>query len=140
MHNPYGIKLLARLRVGLSQLRELKLKCNFQRLPRPILQLREAYQNNYSPLSPLFKSNLYSNQRETLFEKIRNIKNSLLIQNDATVVKTFLFRPNGLSDKENAMIIDATIKRYNRGKVLSFIVMNSNKQRVCIFDNLKNDS
>ena len=31
-------------------------------------------------------------------------------QNDATVVETFLFGSNGLNNKENAMIIESTIK------------------------------
>ena len=53
VHNPHSIKLLARLRVGLSHLREHKFRQNLLRLPRHILQLRSAYWNSYSLLSPL---------------------------------------------------------------------------------------
>ena len=42
VHNHRGIKLLTRLPVGLSQLREHKFR-QFSRLPRSILQLRSAY-------------------------------------------------------------------------------------------------
>ena len=53
VHNLHGIRLLARLRVGLSHLREHKFRQNLLRLPRHILQLRSAYWNYYSLLSPL---------------------------------------------------------------------------------------
>ena len=50
----------------------------------------------------------YSNQRKTLFEKITNIKRSLLNQNDLVIVETLLFGSNGLNDEENAWIIEST--------------------------------
>ena len=52
----------------------------------------------------------YSNQRKTLFEKISNIKRSLLNQNDSIIVETLLFASTGLNDEENACIIESTIE------------------------------
>ena len=52
----------------------------------------------------------YSNQKKFLFEKISNIKCSLLNQNDSVIVETLLFKLIGFSDKENAWIIESTIK------------------------------
>ena len=40
-------------------------------------------------------------QRKTLFEKIGNIKRSLLNQNDSIIVETLLFGSSGLNDEEN---------------------------------------
>ena len=48
--------------------------------------------------------------KKTPFNKISTIKHSLLNQNDSIIVKTLLFGLNGLSDKENALIIKLTIK------------------------------
>ena len=70
----------------------------------------------------------YSNQRKTLFEKICNIKRSLLNQNDSIIVETLLFASNGLSDEENTLIIESRIEYYNHGNVLNPIVMNLFKQ------------
>ena len=63
--------------------------------------------NNY-PL--FFHCSNYSNQRKTLFEKISDIKRSLLNQNDSITVETLHFGSNGLNDEENARIIESTIK------------------------------
>ena len=48
--------------------------------------------------------------KETLFEKISNIKRSLLNQNDSIIVETLHFGSNGLNGEENACIIESTIK------------------------------
>ena len=57
-----------------------------------------------------FQDSNYSNQRKTHFEKISNIKRSLLNQNDSIIVETPLFGSNGLNNKENSCIIESTIK------------------------------
>ena len=48
--------------------------------------------------------------KESLFEKISNIKRSLLNQNDSIIVGTLLFVSNGLNDEENACITESTIE------------------------------
>ena len=57
MHNPHEIKLLTRLRVGLSHLREHKFRQNFQDSLDPLRKCSWHCSN-------------YSNQGKTLFEKI----------------------------------------------------------------------
>ena len=52
----------------------------------------------------------YSNQRKTIFEKISNIRCSLLNQNDSIIVETLLFGLNALNDEENAWIMESTIE------------------------------
>ena len=54
VHNPHGIKLLTRLRVVLSHLREHKFRRNFQDSLGPFCNW-SAYWNNYPLLSPLLK-------------------------------------------------------------------------------------
>ena len=87
-HSPHGIKLLIRLRIGLSYLREYKWRHNFQDSLDPFFNCGRHVETIIHFLLPC--SN-YSNQRKALFDKFGNIKPSLLNQNDATVVETFLF-------------------------------------------------
>ena len=52
----------------------------------------------------------YSNQRKPLFEKISNIKRSLLNQNYSIIVETLIFGSNGLNDEQNECIIESKIE------------------------------
>ena len=96
VHNPHGIKLLTGEQVGLIYLLRRKFRIN--RFPRPVLQLRSTYWNNYSLLSPLLK--------------FLKTKQNLFWQNwqHRALVETFLFGLNGLNDEENALIIESTIE------------------------------
>ena len=107
MHNPHEIKLLTRLRVGLSYLREHKFRHNFQDSLDPFCNCGRHIETTIHFF--LHCSN-YSNQRKTLFEKIINMKRSLLNQNDSIIVETLHFGSNGLNDEENAWIIRSTIE------------------------------
>ena len=97
VHKPHGIKLLTRLRVGLNHLHEHKFRHNlFSRLSRPIMQLRLTYQNNYSLHSPLLK--------------LLKLLTFFVESKWCSYSRKFLFWSNGLSGKENALIIEWTIK------------------------------
>ena len=105
MHNPHGIKLLTRLRVGLNHLREQKFRHNFQDSLDIFCNCGRHIETTIHFF--LHYSN-YSNQRKTLFEKLSNIKRSLLNQNDSIIVETLLFGSTGLNNKENVCIIEST--------------------------------
>ena len=107
VHNSHGIKLLTRFRVGLSHLRKLKFRNNFQDSLYPFCNCGRHIETTIYFF--LYCSN-YSNQRKTLFEKISNIKRSLLNQNDSIIVETLLFASTGLNDEQNAWIIESTIE------------------------------
>ena len=107
VHNPHGIKLHTRLWVGLSHLCKHKFVNNFQGSLDPFCDCGWHIETIIHFF--LHRSN-YSNKRKTLFKKISNIKCSLLNQNNWIIVETFLFGLNGLNDKENALIIESTIK------------------------------
>ena len=78
--------------------------------------------NNDSLLHPLLK---LFNQRKIHFDKINNIKRSLLNQNDVAIVETFLFGSKGVTDIKNALTIESTIEY---SKVHSSIAMRPFKQ------------
>ena len=106
VHHPHGIKLITRLRVGLSHLHERKFRHNFQESLDPFCDCGRHIETTIHFF--VHYSN-YSNQRKTLFEKISNIKRSLLNQNDSIIAETLLFGSTGLNDEENACIIKSTI-------------------------------
>ena len=91
MHNRHGIKLITRLQVELSHLREH----NFQDSLDPFCKSGRYIERT---IHFFFHCSNYSNQRKTFFNKVSKIRNSLLNQNDATIVETFLFRSNGLNE------------------------------------------
>ena len=105
--SPHGIKLLTRLGVGLSHLHEQKFRHNFQDSIDPFCNCGHPIETTTHFF--LHCSN-YSNQGKTLFEKISNIKRSLLNQNDSIIVGTLLFVSNGLNDEENPCITESTIE------------------------------
>ena len=107
VHSPHGIKLLTRLRVAPSHLREQKFRHNFHDSLDPFCNC-----DRYVEITTHFflHCSKYSNQRKTLFEKIINMKRSLLNQNDSIMVETLLFGSNSLNDQENAWIIESTIE------------------------------
>ena len=107
MHNPHGIKLLTRLRVGLSHLREHKFRHNFQDSLDPFCICGRHIETTIHFF--LHYSN-YWNQRKTIFEKISNIKPFLLNQNDSVMAETLIFRSTGLNDEENACVIESTVE------------------------------
>ena len=107
VHNPHGIKLLRRLRVALSYLHERKLRHNFQDSLDPFCNCGRHIE---TIIYFFLHCSSNSNERKTPFEKISNIKRSLLDQNDSVIVETVFFESNGLNDEENAWIAESTIE------------------------------
>ena len=96
MHNSHGIKILTRLRVGLSHLHEQKFRHNIQDSLGSFCNWGQHIET----------TKIKSNQRKTNFEKISDIKRSSLNQNDSIIVETLLFGSNGLNDEKNASITE----------------------------------
>ena len=119
VHNPHGIKLLTRLRVGLSYLRELKFKHNF---PDSLDSFHNRDWHIETTIHFFLRCSNYSNQRKTLFDKISNIKRFLLNQNAATIVGSFLSGANGLYEKENALIIESIIEYIIRERFIASLL------------------
>ena len=75
VHNPHGAKLLTRLRVGLSHLREDNFRHNFQ---DSIDQFCNSSRHIETTLHFFLHHSNYSNQKKTLFDKISNLNHSLM--------------------------------------------------------------
>ena len=69
-HNPIGVKLLTRLRLGLSHLPEHKFKHSFQDTVNPICSCRKEVETTFNFL---LSCPNYSEERLIILSKIRNI-------------------------------------------------------------------
>ena len=106
-HNPKGIKLLTRLRLGLSHLREHKVKHSFQDCLNPLcLCVNEIKTSTHY----LLHRSTYTKKRLTLLNKIKSINCSILESSDAAVTKILLFIDNTLSNSSNTVILNSTIE------------------------------
>ena len=85
-HKPKGIKLLTRLRLGLSHLRERNLSTAFR------------------AASSLLHCPTYTNERLTLLNKIKSINCTILEFSDAGATKMFLFGDNTLSNSSDTIL------------------------------------
>ena len=106
-HNPKGIKLLTRLRLGLIHLCEHKCKHNFQDCLNPICLCGNEIENS---THYLLHCPTYTNERLTLLNKIKSINCSILESSDAAVTKILLFGDNTLSSSSNTIILNSTIE------------------------------
>ena len=86
--NPTGIKLITRLRVGLSHLREHKFKHNFREFLNPLCTCGHGIEStsHFSLHCPLF-----TNERYTLSSTLSSIDCNLLNNTDFVLTQTLLF-------------------------------------------------
>ena len=102
-HNPKGIRLLARLRLGLSHLCEHKFK---PACLNPLCFCGNKIET-YTPY--LLHCPTYTNDRMTLFNQIKSIECSILEFSNAIVTKILLSEDNTFSDSSNTLILNSTV-------------------------------
>ena len=106
-HNPQGIKLITRLRVGLSHLREHKFKHSFQDSLNPLCPCGSDVE---SSSHFLLDCPLYANERRALLSTIRNVDCKLLETEKYNVLtQTLLFGNVSFDEATNTRILNATI-------------------------------
>ena len=96
IHNPTGIKLLTRLRVGLSHLRYHKFNHNFHDTL------------NNCGLEVICHN--FTTPRQTILNKIDNVDENILKKSDFSVTQILLLGAHNLSDNSNAFILNAPIE------------------------------
>ena len=104
--NHKGIRLLTRLRLGLSHLREHKFRHNFQNCLNPLCScgLEVESTSHFLLHCPLFSDN-----RRTLLSTLKNIGCKLLESTDSCLTETLLFGSSSLDTETNTLILKATI-------------------------------
>ena len=106
-HNPKGIKLLTRLRLGLGHLWEHKFKHGFLDSLNPICSSDQKIETSTHFL--LHCSN-FSNERLTFLNIIRKIDSNTLSKNDLKVTETLLYGDSSYDDTNNTLIMNATME------------------------------
>ena len=104
--DPHGVKLLTRLRVGLSHLKEQKFRHNFHDTIDPLCPC------NMEPetVSHFFLRCLnYNNLRINLMNELMSIDSNLLQHNDEQLTNILLYGDINLSHNANSRIINLSI-------------------------------
>ena len=104
-HNPKGVRLLTRLRLGSSPLREHKFKHSFQEC----LNLYFCGNETEKSVDYLLHCPTYTDERMTLLNKIKSINCRILEYSDVVVTKILLFGGNTLSDSSNTLVLNSTV-------------------------------
>ena len=105
-HNTRVVKLLTRLRLGLSHLCEHKFKHGFQDSLNPIWSCG----NDIKTLVHfLLHCPHYFNERSIFLNTIRNLNRHTFDKNDLEITETLLYGDSSLEDKSNILIWNATI-------------------------------
>ena len=87
-HNPKGVKLLTRWKLGLGHLRDHKFKHNFQDSLNPVCNCGTDVETT---THYLLHCRLFSDERLILINNIRNSNNNILNLNDSRFTEVLLF-------------------------------------------------
>ena len=87
IHNPLGIKLLTRLRLGLTHLHEHKFRHCFQNTLNPLC---ECGKDTESTTHFFLHCTNFLIPRQNLFQKMRNVDDSILSQSKTQLIQTLL--------------------------------------------------
>ena len=107
IHDPIGIKLLTRLRLGFSHLREHKFRHNFRDTLNPmcVCSLQPENTSHY-----LLYCRNYDDSRHALMSDLLTIDSSILSLNDTNLAHLLLFGDKKYNLITNQRILQATIK------------------------------
>ena len=102
-----GLKLLTRLRVGFSHLREHKFKHNFQDTLNPLCPCSLEAEDTYHFF---MRCQSFSNQRNVLFDDLNSINSEILKMSENEIVQVLLFGNKSFSKDMNFRIITSSIR------------------------------
>ena len=106
-HSPKGIKLIPRLRLSLSHLREHKFWCNFQDTLNPICSCEDDIEITIHYL--LYCPN-YLDERRTLLDNLQSVGGNIHDKNNSQISKLLLFGFSSNNDASNTCALNATIE------------------------------
>ena len=102
-----GLKLLTRMRLGLSHLADHKFRHNFQDCLSPICNCGQEIEATSHFLIHCLN---YRRARKTFFEKINLIDSNILQQSDLSITNNLLFGSEKLKDDKNNALLTSAIK------------------------------
>ena len=104
--NLKGIRLITRLRLELSHLREHKFKYNFQNCLNPLSSCGSSIEStsHFLILCPIFHD-----KRDTLLSTLNNIDCKILESSDSYLTQTLLFGCTSFDSETNTLVLNTTI-------------------------------
>ena len=102
-----GLKLLTRLRVGFSNLREHKFKHNFQDALNPLRPCSLEAEDTYHFF---MRCQSFSNQRNVVFDDLNSINSEILKMSENEIVQVLLFGRKSFFKDMNFRIITSLIR------------------------------
>ena len=106
IHNPIGLKLLTRLRLGLSHLNEHKFKHNFQDCINPLCTCSLEIES----LSYFFlHCHYFTNIRSTLFSELQSVDVNIAKFSDNEIVDLLLYGSPKFDTDQNHKILSSCI-------------------------------
>ena len=106
-HSPKEIKLITRLRLVLSHLREHKFQHNFQDILNPICSCGDAIKTT---VHYLLHCPNFLDERMTLLDNLQSIGENIHNKNDSQISELLLFGVSSNNDASNTCILNATIQ------------------------------
>ena len=106
IHDPLGIKLLTRLRLGLSHLNEHRFRHNFQDCLNPLSSCSLEVESN---IHFFLHCQHFIQSRQTLLDSVKKIVNISNLTDDV-LVNRLLYGSQTFNFEENSTIIKASIK------------------------------
>ena len=107
IHNPLGLCLLTRLRLGLSHLNEHKFNHNFKNCVNPLCTCSLEIEST----SHFFlHCDHYNNIRSTLLNELKSLDGNILKLPDTTLTNLILYGGSQFNIKQNTFILNAVIK------------------------------
>ena len=107
IHNPNGLKLLTRLRLGLSHLNEHKFNHNFKDCVNPLCSCSLEVES-----VPHFflHCHYFTDIRKTLFHELQAVDKNILNQSDNEIVELLLYGSGKFKLQQNCSILRSSIK------------------------------
>ena len=105
-HNPIGIKLITRLRLGLSHLRDHKFKHNFLDCLNPICCCGKDIETT---VHYLLHCPIFSDESSIFLNNMRSIDENVLSGSDSRISETVLFGISSFNNTKNTAVINTTI-------------------------------
>ena len=106
-HNSIRVKLITRLRIRLSLLRECKFQHNFQDTLNPLCSCGKEVETTFHFLLSYLS---YSDKRLTLQSKIQNNNPNILDNTNSQITQFFLYGDKNFTASSNFIILSSTIE------------------------------
>ena len=106
LHDPHGLRLLTRLRLKLSHLREHKFRHNFRDTINPLCSCCNDVE---STSHYLLRCPLHASNRRTLYDNVTQVLGQIPNLSDDNLVNLFLYGNDDYSAEQNASVLKCTI-------------------------------